>query len=91
MVSHMIGDVVIFALLYLEFYIPYGKSSCHSVEPVLYSHSIGWSLCFHGHFGFKTRKFSADASFIIIVVKIQHSSRIHTARLEGGTALGGGV
>ena len=27
MVSHMIGDVVVFALLYLEFYIPYGKFS----------------------------------------------------------------
>ena len=27
MVSHMIGDVVVFALLYLEFYIPYGKCS----------------------------------------------------------------
>ena len=29
MVSHMIGDVLVFALLYLQFFIPYSKLTCH--------------------------------------------------------------
>ncbi len=37
MVSHMIGDVLIFFLLYLEFYIPYSEWC--------YFHGCGWSGC----------------------------------------------